>query len=101
MNFLRKYKYWIAVTILFVVIMTFFVRNSVLDAVQIQWRINELDDQIDMYRTKAREDSIFIEMLKYDDFLEKFARENFYMKYDGEEIYIIPEAKPKQVEQRR
>ena len=43
------------------------------------------------YREKAREDSTFLENLKQDWFLEKYARETFYMKGRNEEIYLIDE----------
>ena len=38
-----------------------------------------------------QEDSTFLENLKQDWFLEKYARETFYMKGRGEEIYLLEE----------
>ena len=44
---------------------------------------------IDILKKEIEKDKKFINDMKDLDKYEAFARENFYMKKDGEEIYII------------
>ena len=55
----------------------------------IRHRIRVMHREQMRYREQAREDSTFLEMLKHDWFLEKYARETYYMKERGEEIYLV------------
>lgn len=88
-NIWKKYRWWIIITISFVMLITFFVPSSLIRTYRLKRNIRELRKEQEFYRSESSRDSIFIEKLKDDDFLEKFARENFYMKRDGEEVYII------------
>ncbi len=51
--------------------------------------INELEDNINYYKTEIKKDSIRIKKLKNSDQIEKYAREKYYMKRENEDIYII------------
>jgi len=51
--------------------------------------IEEIEDNIQYYKTEIKKDSIKIKELKNDDRVEKYAREKYYMKRDNEDIYII------------
>lgn len=85
----RKYGTWIVITVIFLLIITVFDKNTIIEAVAIKRRINEMKREQRYYSDKTKEDSIFLENLKQDWFIEKFARENFYMKNKGEEIYVV------------
>lgn len=43
------------------------------------------------YSEKIEQDSALLERLRYDDFLEEYARENYHMQRRGEHVYIIKE----------
>ena len=73
----------------FVLIVTVFSKNTVIEAMAIRHRIRVMHREQMRYREQAREDSTFLEMLKHDWFLEKYARETYYMKERGEEIYLV------------
>ena len=88
-NFWYKYKIWIVITVVFVLFIVLFAKNSVISAIAVKRRINEMEKERSEYREKAQADSTFLENLKSDEFLEKFARETYYMKARGEEIYIV------------
>lgn len=88
-NYWRKYGTWIVITVAFLLIIVVFDKNTVIEAVAIKRRINEMRREQLYYHDKAKEDSTFLENLHQDWFLEKYARENFYMKNKGEEIYVI------------
>lgn len=87
----QKYKIWIVITVAFILFVTVFSKNTMVEAMAINRRINEMHKDQLYYRERAREDSTFIENLKQDWFLEKYARETFYMKNNGEEIYLLEE----------
>lgn len=53
-------------------------------------KIMELNDQIEYYRDKTVEDKQKLKELESDkDHIEKFARENYLMKKDDEDVFII------------
>ncbi len=61
-----------------------------------QWRmrrqLKDLRIERDFYRQEILRDSIAIEELKGDpDALERFAREKYLMKREGEDVYILVE----------
>lgn len=87
----NKYRLWVVITIAFLLIITVFSKNTVIEATALRRRIREMEREQRYYRERAREDSTFLENLKHDWFLEKYAREHFYMKQKGEEIYLIEE----------
>ncbi len=77
----------------FIVFMLFFDRNNYIDTQKLNRRIEELEAECQYYRDRIAADSAIIEGLNDNAFLEKFARENFLMQRDGEEVYLINEGK--------
>lgn len=78
--------------IIFVIIVfAFFISESNIFArIGYDAQIMELDDQIEYYRNKTTEDKQKLEQLQLDkDQIEKFVRENYLMKKDNEDVYII------------
>lgn len=51
--------------------------------------IEELEENKAYYIQEIKKDSISIKQLKNPDQTEKYAREQYYMKRDNEDIYII------------
>ena len=64
------------------------VRNLIV-IVRVNSRISHLEEQYDLYRSRVDQDSTLLEQLKYDEYLEQFAREKFHMQRADEHIYII------------
>ncbi len=91
MRFLKKYWHWLVVSVLFVVVIFFLAEMTVKDVQMVRANIEQLSAERDRYRAKIVADSTFLENLKQDSFLEKYAREKFYMKQSGEEIFVIYE----------
>ncbi|GAB6010069.1 FtsB family cell division protein [Dysgonomonas reticulitermitis] len=78
--------------IIFVIIVfAFFISESNIFArIGYDAQIMELDNQIEYYRNKTTEDKQKLEQLQFDkDQIEKFVRENYLMKKDNEDVYII------------
>ncbi len=75
--------------LLFVIWVGLFDRNSLIEQGKYKERIHELQQQQNYYITKFKEDSTKLEEFKSPEKLEKFARENFYMKKNNEDLYVI------------
>ena len=51
--------------------------------------IRELNRIKAHYEESIRRDSLLMENLKNDDFLERYAREKFFMQAQGEQVFIV------------
>ena len=85
----KSYFKYVIITVAFIIWMTFLDTNSF----QIH---NELNNEINMLEKKkqalieeTKKDNELIDKLKDIDSLEHFARENYNLKKENEEIFII------------
>ncbi len=69
--------------------MLFLDTNSWFIHKELDQEIQELEDNKEYYLKEITKDQKDIKKLKNDNELEKFARENYFMKREDEEIYII------------
>ena len=69
--------------------MFFFDANSWLIHHDLNKDINDLENEKEYYRKEIEKDKKAIKKLSTEEGIEKFAREEYYMKRDSEEIYII------------
>ena len=81
-------KYIIVVSI-FIVWMFFFDENSMLNHREFNKEIDKLNSEKEYYKTQIKQDKELINKLENKEELEKFAREEYNMKRENEEIYII------------
>lgn len=88
-SFLKKYWHWLTATLLFVVLVVFFSDLPLIDYVQTKASVRRLKAERKAYVEQIRRDSIFLENLKDDAFLEKYAREKFYMHAENEKVYLF------------
>lgn len=85
-------KYLIAIVV-FLVWLILFDRNSLIDRIRYTRQLNEMEAEKEYYLMRIKEDSERLEELKTDrENLEKFAREQYFMKKDDEDVYVIVEA---------
>ena len=84
-------KFWIVATAAIVVFTVFMVGRNALHAVKIKRQINVLTRERAYYSEKIEQDSALLERLRYDDFLEEYAREHYHMQRRDEHVYIIRE----------
>lgn len=80
---------YILVLTLFVIWMLFFDTNSFLIHRELQQEINKLEEQKEYLKKEIEKDKKQLNELKDPKALEKYAREKYYMKKDGEEIFLI------------
>ena len=81
-------KYFI-ILILFIIWMLFFDENSYLNHRELDQEIDKLEDANFYYKKQIKTDSNVIGNLNNQDSLEKYAREQYRMKRENEDIYII------------
>ena len=80
---------YILILTVFVVWMIFFDTNSLLIHMELKKEINKLEKQKEFLKEEIKKDKEVIDRLSDPEELEKFAREQYYLKKKNEEIYII------------
>ena len=80
---------YVLVLTLFLVWMLFFDQNSLLIHLELRREINKLEKQQEFLREQIAKDREVIDRLSDPKELEKFAREHYYLKKEGEEIFLI------------
>jgi cell division protein FtsB len=80
---------FILILAIFVVWMIFFDANSWLIHHDLNNDIDALESEKEYYKKEIEKDKKVTKKLSTEEGLEKFAREEYYMKRDSEEIYII------------
>ena len=86
-RFANKYT---IVGLLFVIWIALFDKYSFIDRLQLRSKISQMEKEKNYYRKKVEEDKRKKdELLGNRDNLEKFAREQYLMKKENEDIFII------------
>ncbi len=82
-------RFWITMTVIVVLFTLFFVGENLLHALRIRSEVRQLERESDDYRTRIEHDSLFVERLRYDDYLEEYAREELQMQHPDERVFIV------------
>ncbi|SCD20357.1 Hypothetical protein PSM36_1537 [Proteiniphilum saccharofermentans] len=86
--------YQIIILLVLVAMLFFFSDSSVTKRMRYESQIKDLESQIEFYRKQTEADREKLNELQSNkEDLEKFARENYLMKKENEEIFIIKEKK--------
>lgn len=85
-----KNKFALTLTV-FLIWIAFFDGDSWINRYQNIQRLHELEEEKEEFLLKIEADKEAIKEIKDPEFLEKFAREEYYMKKDNEEVYIVTE----------
>ncbi|MFD0798568.1 septum formation initiator family protein [Maribacter chungangensis] len=93
---LRQQKWFKIMTNMYVMVLTafliwmiFFDTNSLLIHNELKKEIEKLEKTQDFLKKEIAKDKAIIDKLSSKDELEKFAREEYYLKKKNEEIYLI------------
>lgn len=86
---IKKYWRWAAATVVFLVLVLFTSDLTLVGLIKTQTSVKRLRGEIERYREQIEADSIFMERLKDDEFLEKYAREKHLMHAADEQLFII------------
>lgn len=93
--FLKKArnKYFL-IAVIFFLWLLIFDSSSFIDIYRVRKQINKLNNEKSYYHTKIENDSRKINELRTNnENLEKFAREQYFMKKPNEDLFIIDESK--------
>ena len=89
-NLLKPFKnVFILILTVFIVWMLFFDANSWLIHHELNNDIDDLENEKEYYQKEIEKDNKALKKLSTEEGIEKFAREEYYMKRENEEIYII------------
>jgi cell division protein FtsB len=89
-KYLKPFKnIFVIIVSVFTIWMLFFDANSWLIHHELNTDIDALESEKEYYKKEIEKDNKAIKKLSNIDGLEKFAREEYYMKRDNEEIFII------------
>lgn len=91
MKFNPGKRFWVAVTSIILVFTTFVVGRNAVHAVKIGRQITAMERERERYSAKIQRDSTLLEQLRYDDYLEEYAREHFRMQRRDEVVYLLEE----------
>ena len=80
---------YVIILLLFVVWMIFFDENSLITHWELDKEIDKLEKSNEYYRDQIEQDKKVIDNLNDPDSLEKYAREEYKMKKENEEIFLI------------
>ncbi len=82
-------RFWIVTTGIILVFTVFLVGRNLLHTVKIRRQIAVLEREKKQYSERIAQDSALLERLKYDDYLEEYARERYHMQRRGEQVYLL------------
>lgn len=89
-------NFYVLLGIVFVVWMLFFDSNDLFSQISKTRKYNALKKEKDYYEEHIREGERALEELRTDEKkLEKFARENYFMKKWDEEVFIVVDKEKK------
>lgn len=84
--FLNRY---VLIASIFIVWMLFLDNFSYIQHRELNKEIEELNENIEYYKSEISKDSIQIKKLRNSVEIEKYAREKYYMKRENEDIYVV------------
>ena len=85
----KSYFKYVIITVVFIIWMTFLDTNSFQIHKELNNEINMLEKKKQALIEETKKDKELIDKLKDIDSLEHFARENYNLKKENEEIFII------------
>ena len=80
---------YVIVLVLFIIWMGFFDENSFLNQRELDEEIDKLENANEYYKKQIDSDQNIIDNLNDPDSLERYAREEYKMKRENEDIFII------------
>ena len=80
---------WRIILVSVVVLGLILIGRPLISLIRTSLEIRELNREKAIYEAEIRRDSILIENLKNDEFLERYAREKYFMQGKGEQVFIV------------
>lgn len=80
---------WRIILVSIVVLGIILIGRPLISLIRTSLEIRELNREKAIYEAEIRRDSLLIENLKNDEFLEQYAREKYFMQGKGEQVFIV------------
>lgn len=80
---------YVFVLLVFIIWMLLFDTNSWLTHQKLNNEISEIENNINYYKSEIEQDKKTLQTLNDSVEIEKFARENYFMKRENEDVFII------------
>ena len=87
----KKYGKYVLAIAVFAGVMIFFGDQSLINYVKRAREIHRLEEQRDSYREGIQKARHELNVLQNTDSLERFAREQYYMHTEKEDVYLVEE----------
>ena len=84
----KKYA-WRIIIIAVIVLGIILIGRPLVSFIITSIEIRELNKEKALYEASIRKDSLLIENLKNDEFLERYAREKYFMQGQKEQVFIV------------
>lgn len=85
----RSKRFWVIAVIIAVVIIVFMSGRYVVICFRLHRDIAALREEVELYREKIAEDSTMLSNLRYDEYIEAYAREHYNLQRRNETVYIL------------
>jgi cell division protein FtsB len=82
---------YVFAAVVFAVIIVFFDNHNLISRIETTVKIKQLEKEKAFYQKEIQENKQKINDLQSNENLEKFAREQYLMKKDNEDIFIVKE----------
>lgn len=82
---------WRIITATIVVVTLFIIFRTLYSIAIMGIEISRLNSQKELHLKSIEADSLLLERLKYDEYLEQYAREMFHMQRKQEQVFIFEE----------
>lgn len=80
---------WRIIVVAVVVLGFILIGRPLVSLIKNSIEIRQLNKEKAIYEASIRRDSLLIENLKNDEFLERYAREKYFMQGKGEQVFIV------------
>lgn len=85
----RTRRFWVIAMIIVVLVAVFLAGGNIVQCFRLRRDIKVLEREIERYRVRIEADSTMLENLKYDEYVEAYAREHYHLQKRNETVYII------------
>ena len=80
---------WRIIVFAVVVLGFILIGRPLISLIKTSIEIRQLNREKALYEASIRKDSLLIENLKNDEFLERYAREKYFMQGKNEQVFIV------------
>jgi cell division protein FtsB len=85
----RTKRFWIIAVVIAVVVISLMSGRYVVVCFRLRRDIAALTKEVEACRAKIAEDSTMLENLRYDEYIEAYAREHYNLQKKNETVYIM------------